>query len=59
MRLAGKVEARYKDAKELITKIAGADPLDGTNHFAAGGTSCSVMAHYVEEGIPQVGMVSA
>lgn len=97
VRLAGKVEARYKDAKELVTtadqksddailavfqqrlpaidagisfhleesgvtgiagaKIAGADPLDGTNHFAAGGTSYSVMAHYVEEGIPQVGVV--
>ena len=38
-------------------KIAGADPLDGTNHFAAGGTSYSVMAHYVENGVPQVGVV--
>src|SRR6185312_8653346 len=38
-------------------KVAGADPLDGTNHFAAGGTSYSVMAHYVEDGIPQVGVV--
>ena len=97
VRRAGKVEARYKDAKELVTnadqrsdaailsvfqkrmpaidteisfhleesgvtgvagaKIAGADPLDGTNHFAAGGTSYSVMAHYVEDGIPQVGVV--
>ena len=96
-RRAGQVEARYKDAKELVTtadqksdaailavfrerlttidseisfhleesgvtgtpgsKIAGADPLDGTNHFAAGGTSYSVMAHYVEDGIPQVGVV--
>jgi 3'-phosphoadenosine 5'-phosphosulfate (PAPS) 3'-phosphatase len=97
VRLAGKVETRYKDAKELVTtadqksddailavfqkrlpaidteisfhleesgvtgtpgaKIAGADPLDGTNHFAAGGTSYSVMAHYVEDGIPRVGVV--
>lgn len=106
VRLAGNVEARYKDAKELVTtadeksdaailtifqarlpaidqsitfhleesgetgvpgtpgtpgapraKIAGADPLDGTNHFAAGGASYSVMAHYVEDGVPQVGVV--
>jgi 3'-phosphoadenosine 5'-phosphosulfate (PAPS) 3'-phosphatase len=96
-RLAGNVEAFYKDAKELVTmadkksdaailsvfsarlrlidpaisfhleesgvtgtpgaKIAGADPLDGTNHFATGGTSYSVMAHYVEDGIPLVGVV--
>jgi len=38
-------------------KIAGADPLDGTNHFAAGGTSYSVMAHYVEDGVPLIGVV--
>ena len=96
-RLAGDVEARYKDAKELVTvadrrsdaailevfqtrlwaidaaisfhleesgvtgrpgaKVAGADPLDGTNHFAAGGASYSVMAHYVEDGVPLVGVV--
>jgi 3'-phosphoadenosine 5'-phosphosulfate (PAPS) 3'-phosphatase len=35
----------------------GADPLDGTNHFAAGGTSYSVQAHYVEEGVPLAGVV--
>ncbi len=96
-RLAGDVEAHYKDAKELVTvadqrsdaailavfqerlgaidreisfhleesgvtgkpgaKIAGADPLDGTNHFAAGGIAYSVMAHYVEDGVPLVGVV--
>jgi 3'-phosphoadenosine 5'-phosphosulfate (PAPS) 3'-phosphatase len=96
-RLAGNVEARYKDAKELVTvadqrsdaailevfqtrlsaidvaisfhleesgvtgkpgaKVAGADPLDGTNHFAADGISYSVMAHYVEDGVPLVGVV--
>jgi 3'-phosphoadenosine 5'-phosphosulfate (PAPS) 3'-phosphatase len=39
------------------SKIAGADPLDGTNHFAAGGTSYSVMAHFVEDGIGWVGVV--
>jgi 3'-phosphoadenosine 5'-phosphosulfate (PAPS) 3'-phosphatase len=97
VRLSGKLQAMYKDAKELVTtadhksdaailkvfrskfptidpgisyhleesgrtgtpgaKIAGADPLDGTNHFAAGGTAYSVMAHYVEDGIPQAGVV--
>ena len=96
-RLAGTVEASYKDEKELVTsadrksdaailavfqerlpeidpeisfhleesgvtgthgaKIAGADPIDGTNHFAAGGTLYSVMAHYVEDGIPQIGVI--
>jgi len=96
-RLAGKVQAMYKDEKELVTtadqksdaailevfrsrltaidpeisfhleesgvtgtrgsKIAGADPLDGTNHFAAGGTAYSVMAHYVEDGVPMIGVV--
>jgi 3'-phosphoadenosine 5'-phosphosulfate (PAPS) 3'-phosphatase len=38
-------------------KKAGADPLDGTNHFAAGGNLYSVQAHYVEEGLPLVGVV--
>lgn len=96
-RLAGKVQASYKDEKELVTtadqksdaailevfkkrlpaidpeiafhleesgitgargaRIAGADPLDGTNHFAAGGAAYSVMAHYVEDGIPQIGVI--
>ena len=35
----------------------GADPLDGTSHFAAGGTMYSVQAHYVEDGVPLVGVV--
>lgn len=35
----------------------GADPLDGTNHFAAGGVAYSVQAHYVEDGVPLVGVV--
>jgi 3'-phosphoadenosine 5'-phosphosulfate (PAPS) 3'-phosphatase len=35
----------------------GADPLDGTSHFAAGGTLYSVQAHYVEDGVPLVGVV--
>jgi 3'-phosphoadenosine 5'-phosphosulfate (PAPS) 3'-phosphatase len=38
-------------------KIAGADPLDGTNHFAAGGNLYSVQAHYVEDGVPLIGIV--
>ncbi len=97
VRLSGKLQALYKDEKELVTtadqksdaailsifqsrltaldpaicfhleesgvvgtpgaKIAGADPLDGTNHFAAGGASYSVMAHYVEDGIPLIGVI--
>jgi 3'-phosphoadenosine 5'-phosphosulfate (PAPS) 3'-phosphatase len=35
----------------------GADPLDGTSHFAAGGSMYSVQAHYVEDGAPLVGIV--
>jgi 3'-phosphoadenosine 5'-phosphosulfate (PAPS) 3'-phosphatase len=38
-------------------KKAGADPLDGTNHFAAGGNLYSVQAYYAEEGVPLVGVV--
>lgn len=38
-------------------KLAGADPLDGTNHFACGGSLYSIQAHYVEDGIPLVGVV--
>jgi 3'-phosphoadenosine 5'-phosphosulfate (PAPS) 3'-phosphatase len=30
----------------------GADPLDGTSHFAAGGTMYSVQAHFTEDGVP-------
>lgn len=39
------------------TKEVGADPLDGTNHFVCGGTAYSVQAHYVEDGIPMIGVV--
>jgi 3'-phosphoadenosine 5'-phosphosulfate (PAPS) 3'-phosphatase len=35
----------------------GADPVDGTSHFAAGGTAYAVQAHYVTGGIPQIGVV--
>lgn len=35
----------------------GADPLDGTNHFACGGHFYAVQAHYVDGGVPQVGVV--
>jgi 3'-phosphoadenosine 5'-phosphosulfate (PAPS) 3'-phosphatase len=38
-------------------KRVGADPLDGTTHFAAGGNQYSVMAHYIEDGVPLVGVV--
>jgi 3'-phosphoadenosine 5'-phosphosulfate (PAPS) 3'-phosphatase len=42
---------------ETGRKWAGADPLDGTNSFAAGGTLYSVQAHYVEDGVPLVGVI--
>lgn len=35
----------------------GADPLDGTSHFAAGGTMYSVQAHYLEDDVPLAGVV--
>lgn len=35
----------------------GADPLDGTSHFACGGHFYAVQAHYVENGVPQAGVV--
>jgi len=35
----------------------GADPLDGTSHFAAGGNLYSVQAHYAEDDVPIVGVV--
>ena len=38
-------------------KIAGADPLDGTNIFACGSNVYAVQAHYVEDGVPLVGVV--
>lgn len=38
-------------------KVAGADPIDGTNHFACGGNLYSVQAHYVEDGVPRIGVI--
>src|SRR5579871_3407965 len=38
-------------------KEVGADPLDGTNHFACGGCWYSVQAHYLEDGVPKIGVV--
>ena len=38
-------------------KRVGADPLDGTSHFATGGNLYSVQAHYIEDGVPLVGVV--
>lgn len=35
----------------------GADPIDGTSHFAAGGHFYSIQAHYVEDGLPLIGVV--
>ncbi len=93
----GSLNARYKDATELVTeadqqsdaailrvlkdgfaaidpsvsfhleesgiagtlgrKWVGADPLDGTSHFAAGGNLYSIQAHYIEDGKPLVGVI--
>jgi len=38
-------------------KRVGADPLDGTSHFVAGGNLYSVQAYYAEDGVPLVGVV--
>ena len=38
-------------------KRAGADPIDGTTHFASGGHWYAVQAHYVEDGVPLVGVI--
>ena len=35
----------------------GGDPLDGTSHFATGGTLYSIQAHYLEDGVPLAGVV--
>src|SRR5688572_12057031 len=35
----------------------GADPLDGTHPFASGGTQYCVQAHYLEAGVPLVGVI--
>lgn len=35
----------------------GADPLDGTSHFAAGGNLYSVQAHYIEDGAPLAAVI--
>jgi 3'-phosphoadenosine 5'-phosphosulfate (PAPS) 3'-phosphatase len=44
-------------AGTLGRKWVGADPLDGTTHFAAGGNLYSIQAHYIEDGVPLVGVV--
>ena len=35
----------------------GGDPLDGTQHFASGGNLYCVQAHYLERGVPLVGVI--
>jgi fructose-1,6-bisphosphatase/inositol monophosphatase family enzyme len=35
----------------------GGDPLDGTHPFASGGTQYCVQAHYLEAGVPLVGVI--
>jgi 3'-phosphoadenosine 5'-phosphosulfate (PAPS) 3'-phosphatase len=41
----------------LRDRRVGADPLDGTSHFAAGGTLYSVQAHYVANGRALAGVI--
>jgi 3'-phosphoadenosine 5'-phosphosulfate (PAPS) 3'-phosphatase len=41
----------------LSGRIAGADPLDGTNHFACGGNLYAVQAHFVDDGLPLIGVI--
>ena len=41
----------------LTSRRAGADPLDGTDHFAAGGNSYCIQAYYVEDGVPRIGVI--
>ena len=41
----------------LTPQRAGADPLDGTEHYASGGSWYCVQAHYMEDGIPLVGAI--
>lgn len=38
-------------------RIAGADPLDGTNIFACGSNLYAIQAHYVEDGIPLAAVI--
>ena len=38
-------------------KVAGADPVDGTNIFACGSNVYAIQAHYVEDGVPLVGVI--
>lgn len=45
------------DSGPLTRQRAGADPLDGTSHFASGGSYYSVQAHYLEDGIPLIGVI--
>jgi 3'-phosphoadenosine 5'-phosphosulfate (PAPS) 3'-phosphatase len=96
-RRSGAIDARFKDASELITEAdtrsdaamlavfnarrealdpsislrleesgvvgepgvrrIGADPLDGTSHFASGGNLYSVQAVYIEDGVPTVAVI--
>lgn len=41
----------------LGARRVGADPLDGTSHFASGGNFYAVQAHYIEDGVPMIGVV--
>jgi 3'-phosphoadenosine 5'-phosphosulfate (PAPS) 3'-phosphatase len=42
---------------EQSSHWVGADPLDGTNHFASGGSFYSVQSHYIVDGAVRIGVV--
>jgi 3'(2'), 5'-bisphosphate nucleotidase len=51
------LEESGQSGSAATEKVAGADPLDGTNHFVCGGNLYSVQAHYAENGVPLIGVV--
>lgn len=53
LRLEESGETGDKDSN----RVAGADPIDGTNHFACGGNLYAVQAYYMEDGIPLAGVL--
>ena len=51
------LEESGRQHAEDATAWVGADPLDGTQPFASGGTQYCVQAHYLEGGVPLVGVI--
>jgi fructose-1,6-bisphosphatase/inositol monophosphatase family enzyme len=51
------LEESGRKHSENAAAWVGADPLDGTHPFASGGTQYCVQAHYLERGVPLVGVI--